>query len=76
MTGGSKMKYGKKKAVKKIKKPIKKKGIKKGYSMSDEKKDVTVHVTGVSMSGGVKNDSKRSVTTDQEKSGKGEARDS
>ena len=44
--------------------------------MSDEKKDVTVHVTGVSMSGGVKNDSKRSVTTDQEKSGQGEARDS
>jgi hypothetical protein len=31
MTGGSKMKYGKKKAVKKIKKPVKKKGTKKGY---------------------------------------------
>jgi hypothetical protein len=37
---------------------------------------VTVHVTGVSMSGGVKHDSKRSASTDQEKSGKGEARDS
>ncbi len=37
--------------------------------MSDEKKDVTVHVTGVSMSGGVKNDSKRSAATDQNKSG-------
>ena len=31
MTGGSTMKYGKKKAVKKIKKPVKKKGTKKGY---------------------------------------------
>ena len=31
MTGGSKMKYGKKKAVKNIKKPVKKKGTKKGY---------------------------------------------
>jgi hypothetical protein len=31
MTGGSKMKYGKKKAVKKVKKPVKKKGTKKGY---------------------------------------------
>ena len=31
MKGGSKMKYGKKKPIKKIKKPIKKKGIKKGY---------------------------------------------
>ncbi len=29
--GGQKMKYGKKKAVKKIKKPVKKKGTKKGY---------------------------------------------
>ena len=37
--------------------------------MSDEKKDVTVHVTGVSMSGGVKNDSKRSAAKDQNKSG-------
>ena len=44
--------------------------------MSDEKKDVTVHVTGVSMSGGVKNDSKRSVPTDQDKSGQEKARDS
>ncbi len=44
--------------------------------MSDEKKDVTVHVTGVSMSGGVKDDSKRSAPTDQKKSGEGEARNS
>ena len=44
--------------------------------MSDEKKDVTVHVTGVSMSGGVKNDSQRSAPTDQEKSGEKAARDS
>ncbi len=44
--------------------------------MSDEKKDVTVHVTGVSMSGGVKNDSQRSVTTDQRKSEQEKARDS
>ena len=29
--GGQKMKYGKKKPIKKIKKPIKKKGTKKGY---------------------------------------------
>ena len=44
--------------------------------MSDEKKDVTVHVTGVSMSGGVKNDSKRSAPTDQGKSEQEKARDS
>ena len=44
--------------------------------MSDEKKDVTVHVTGVSMSGGVKNDGKRSAPTDQDKSGQEKARDS
>ena len=41
--------------------------------MSDEKKDVTVHVTGVSMSGGVKNDSKRSAPADQEKPGQAKA---
>ena len=44
--------------------------------MSEEKKDVTVHVTGVSMSGGVKNDSQRSASTDQDKSGQEKARDS
>ena len=37
--------------------------------MSENKKDVTIFVTGVSMSGGVKNDSKRSAATDQNKSG-------
>ena len=31
---------------------------------------VEVHVTGVSMSGGVKDDHKRSAPTDQKKSGK------
>jgi len=44
--------------------------------MSEEKKDVTVHVTGVSMSGGVKHDSKRSAPTDQDKSGQKKAGDS
>jgi hypothetical protein len=41
--------------------------------MSEEQKDVTVHVTGVSMSGGVKNDTKRSAPTDQKKSGQEKA---
>jgi hypothetical protein len=44
--------------------------------MSDEKKDVTVHVTGVSMSGGVKHDSKRPSSEDTKKSGEKTARDS
>lgn len=35
-----------------------------------DNKDVTVHVTGVSMSGGVKNDNKRSASADQKQSGK------
>ena len=34
-----------------------------------ENKDVTVHVTGVSMSGGVKNEDKRSAPADQKQSG-------
>ena len=34
-----------------------------------ETKDVEVHVTGVSMSGAVKDDNKRSASTDQKKSG-------
>tara|TARA_R110000824_G_scaffold351671_1_gene538670 strand:- start:2807 stop:2977 length:171 start_codon:yes stop_codon:yes gene_type:complete len=38
--------------------------------LMSEQKDVTVYVTGVSMSGGVKNDGKRSAPTDQKKSGK------
>jgi hypothetical protein len=44
--------------------------------MSDEKKDVTVFVTGVSMSGGVKNDSDRATPEDKEKSEGEKARDS
>jgi hypothetical protein len=44
--------------------------------MSEVKKDVTVHVTGVSMSGGVKNDSNRSAQSDKEKSEAEKARDS
>ena len=44
--------------------------------MSDESKDVTILVTGVSMSGGVKNDNKRPSPEDKKES-KGEtARDS
>jgi len=43
--------------------------------MSD-KKDVTVYVTGVSMSGGVNHDSQRSAPTDQKKSGKETVRNS
>jgi len=41
--------------------------------MSEEQKDVTVHATGVSMSGGVKNDTKRSAPTDQNQSGQEKA---
>ena len=58
------MKYGKKKTAKVVKKKKK-----KGILMTDNK-DVTVHVTGVSMSGGVKNDNKRSAPADQKQSGK------
>ena len=36
--------------------------------MSDEKKDVTIFVTGVSMSGGVKNDGDRSTQSDKKES--------
>ncbi len=36
--------------------------------MSDEKKDVTIFVTGVSMSGGVKNDGNRSTKSDKKES--------
>ena len=38
--------------------------------------DVTIHVTGVSMSGGVKNDGNGSAQSDKEKSEGEEARDS
>ena len=38
-----------------------------------ESKDVEVHVSGVSMTGAVKDDNKRSVTTDQKKSGQKKA---
>jgi hypothetical protein len=38
--------------------------------LMSERKDVEVHVTGVSMSGAVKDDNKRSAPTDQKKSGK------
>tara|TARA_R110000796_G_scaffold78_4_gene389 strand:- start:311 stop:445 length:135 start_codon:yes stop_codon:yes gene_type:complete len=44
--------------------------------MSEERKDVTVKVTGVSMSGGVKNDSNRPTQSDKEKSEGETARDS
>ena len=44
--------------------------------MSEEKKDVNVYVTGVSSKGAVKDDSQRSVTTDQKESGKTKAGDS
>ena len=44
--------------------------------MSEEKKDVNVHVTGVSMRGGVKDDSQRSATTDQKKSEQTKVRNS
>ena len=46
--------------------------------MSEQKNSevVEVHVTGVSMSGAVKDDNKRSAPTDQKKSGEKAARDS
>ncbi len=44
--------------------------------MSDEKKDVTIFVTGVSMSGGVKNDGNRSTQSDQKESEGEKARNS
>jgi len=44
--------------------------------MSDEKKDVTIFVTGVSMSGGVKNDSNRSTQSDKKESEREKARNS
>ena len=44
--------------------------------MSDHKKDVTVFVTGVSMSGGVKNDSNRTTPEDKKESEGEKARDS
>jgi hypothetical protein len=37
--------------------------------MSEERKDVTVHVIGVAMTGGVKHDSKRPSSEDTKKSG-------
>ena len=39
-------------------------------------KDVVIHVTGVSMSGGVKNDDNRPVAENKRKSGTEEARNS
>lgn len=44
--------------------------------MSDHKKDVTVFATGVSMSGGVKNDSNRPAQSDKKESEGEKARDS
>ena len=44
--------------------------------MSENKKDVTIFVTGVSMSGGVKNDSNRSTQSDQKESEGEKARNS
>jgi len=44
--------------------------------MSDHKKDVTVFVTGVSMSGGVKNDGNRSTQSDKKESEGEKARNS
>ena len=44
--------------------------------MSEDKKDVTVHVTGVSMSGGVKDDSNRSTQSDKKESEGEKARNS
>ena len=41
--------------------------------MSEEQKDVNIHVTGVSMRGGVKDDNQRSASTDQKKSGQTKA---
>ena len=44
--------------------------------MTDNKKDIVIHVTGVSMSGGVRNDDNRPVAEDKRKSGTEEARNS
>jgi hypothetical protein len=44
--------------------------------MSENKTDVNVHVTGVSMRGGVKDDGKRPASADQTKSGQTKAGDS
>jgi len=44
--------------------------------MSEDKKDVTIFVTGVSMSGGVKNDSNRSSQSDKKESEGEKARNS
>ena len=44
--------------------------------MSDDEKNVVVHVTGVSMSGGVKNDSNRSTQSDKKESEGEKARNS
>mgnify|MGYP003659954337 FL=1 len=44
--------------------------------MSENKKDVTIFVTGVSMSGGVKNDSNRSSQSDKKESEGEKARNS
>ena len=44
--------------------------------MSDNKKDVTIFVTGVSMSGGVKNDGNRSTQSDKKESEGEKARNS
>jgi|TARA_R100001086_G_scaffold248016_1_gene183852 hypothetical protein len=41
--------------------------------MSEKSKDVVIHVTGVSMSGGVKNDSNRSSSNDKKESGEEKA---
>ena len=84
---GEKTMYGKKKPMGMKKKPMtmakeKANGKKKTNDkeervlMSEERKDVTVKVSGVSMSGGVRNDSNRSTPEDKKES-KGEtARDS
>ena len=44
--------------------------------MSENKKDVTIFVTGVSMSGGVKNHSNRSTQSDKKESEGEKARNS
>jgi hypothetical protein len=44
--------------------------------MSENKKDVTIFVTGVSMSGGVKNDGNRSTQSDKKESEGEKARNS
>ena len=44
--------------------------------MTDDRKDVVIHVTGVSMSGKVRDDSNRLTPKDHRKLGREEARDS